>query len=75
MTLWLNTTINSSAPSGLLHLIKHLSNIYWTFPRSLNGESGRASNPVYKFDKQIARCNNSQIKIPNLFQFPYVLAA
>jgi len=24
MTLWLNTTINSSALSGLLHLIKHL---------------------------------------------------
>jgi len=30
---------------------------------------------VCKFDKQIARCNNSQIKIPNLFEFPYVLAA
>jgi len=26
MTLWLNT-INSSALSGLLHLIKHLSNL------------------------------------------------
>jgi len=24
MTLWLNTTINSSALSGLLHSIKHL---------------------------------------------------
>jgi len=24
MTLWLNTTINSSALSGLFHLIKHL---------------------------------------------------
>jgi len=24
MTLWLNTIINSSALSGLLHLIKHL---------------------------------------------------
>jgi len=23
------------------------------FPRSLNGESGRASHHVYKFDKQI----------------------
>jgi len=30
---------------------------------------------VYKFDKQIARCNNSQIKILNLYEFPYVLAA
>jgi len=66
MTLWLNTTINSSALSGLLHLIKHLLNLY-TFPRSLNGESGRASHHVYKFDKQIARCNNSQKKIVNLF--------
>ena len=27
MTLWLNTTINSSALSGLLDLIKHLSNL------------------------------------------------
>jgi len=27
MTLWLNTTINSSALSGLLYLIKHLSNL------------------------------------------------
>jgi len=27
MTLWLNTTNNSSALSGLLHLIKHLSNL------------------------------------------------
>jgi len=27
MTLWLNTTINSSALSGLLHLIKHLLNL------------------------------------------------
>jgi len=27
MTLWLNTTINSSAPSGLLHSIKHLLNL------------------------------------------------
>ena len=33
------------------------------FPRSLNGESIRASYLVYKFDKQIARCNNSPIKI------------
>jgi len=28
MTLWLKTTINSSALSGLLHSIKHLSNLY-----------------------------------------------
>jgi len=27
---------------------------------------------VYKFDKQIARCNNSQTKILNLFEFPHV---
>jgi len=27
MTLWLNTTSNSSALSGLLHLIKHLWNL------------------------------------------------
>jgi len=27
MTLWLNTTINSSALSGLLNLIKHLLNL------------------------------------------------
>jgi len=27
MTLWLNTTINSSAVSGLLHVIKRLSNL------------------------------------------------
>jgi len=45
------------------------------FMRSLNGESGRASPLVYKFDKQIARCNNSQINILNLFKFPHVLAA
>jgi len=30
---------------------------------------------VYKFDKQNARCNNSQIKVLNLFEFPHVLAA
>jgi len=30
---------------------------------------------VYKFDKQIARYNNSQIKIFKLFEFPHVLAA
>jgi len=28
MTLWLNTTINSSALSGLLHIIKHLLNLW-----------------------------------------------
>jgi len=28
MTLWLNTTIDSSALSGLLHLTKHLSNLW-----------------------------------------------
>jgi len=27
MTLWLSTIINSSALSGLLHLIKHLLNL------------------------------------------------
>jgi len=27
VTLWLNTAINSSALSGLLHLIKHLLNL------------------------------------------------
>jgi len=27
MTLWLNTTINSSALSGLLHFVKHLLNL------------------------------------------------
>jgi len=46
MTLWLNTTINSSALSGLLHLIKYPWNLWQTFPRSLNGESGRASHLV-----------------------------
>jgi len=39
------------------------------------GESGHASYLVYIFDKQIARCDNSQIKILNLFEFPHVLAA
>jgi len=42
------------------------------FLRSLNGESGRASHLVYK---QIARCNNSHIKIFNLFEFPHVVIA
>jgi len=29
--------------------------------------------PHYQFDQQIARCNNSKIKIRNLFEFPHVL--
>ena len=37
--------------------------------------SGRALHLMYKFNKQIARCNNSQTKILNLFEFPHVLAA
>jgi len=41
---------------------KSLTN-FKDFPPSLNGESGRASHLVYKLDKQIARCNNFQIKI------------
>jgi len=53
---------------------KSLTN-FKDFPRSLNGESGRASHLMYNFDKEIARCNNSQIKILNLFEFPHVLAA
>jgi len=83
MTLWLNKTINSSSLSGLFHSIKYLSNISQTYPRSHSGESGRAShvdklrtsNRASQFDKQIARCNNYQIKILNLFEFPHVLAA
>jgi len=59
MMLWLNTTINSSALSGLLHSIKHLLNLKKTIPHSLNGESGHAS----------------QMKILNLFEFSHVLAA
>jgi len=74
MTSWLNTTVNSSALSGLPHLIKHLL-IFDKLFCVLNGELGRASHLVYKFDKEIARCNNSQIKILNLFEFPHVLAA
>jgi len=45
------------------------------FPRSLNEESGPASQLVYEFDEEISRCSNSQIKILNLFEFPPVLAA
>ena len=77
MTVWLNTTINSStliwtspfniAPFNSITNCKD-------FPRSFNGESGRDSHLVYKFDEQIARCNNSQIKILNLFEFPHVIA-
>ena len=74
MTLWLNTTINPSALSAFLYLIKHLL-IFDKLFCVLNGELGRASHLVYKFDKEIARCNNSQIKILNLFEFPHVLAA
>ena len=40
------------------------------FLRSLNGVSGRALHLVHKVDEQIARCNNSQIKILNLFEIP-----
>jgi len=36
---------------------------------------GHVSHLVHKFDKQIARCNNSHIKILNLFEFPHVLTA
>jgi len=52
---------------------KSLAN-YKNFTRSSNWESGRASHLVYKFAKQIARCNNSQIKILNLFESSHVLA-
>jgi len=74
MTLWLNTTINSSALPGVLHLIQHLLILNKLF-YVLNGESGRVSHLVYKFDKQIARYNNSREKILDLFEFPHVLAA
>jgi len=73
MTVWLNTIINSSTLSGLFYHFKSITNCK-DFLRSLNGESGRASHLVYKFDKKIARCNNSQIQILNLFEFPHVLA-
>ena len=45
------------------------------FPRSLSVESDSVSHLVHIFDKQIARCNNSHIKILNLFEFSLVLAA
>jgi len=45
------------------------------FPTFSQWGVGSASHLVYKFDKQIARCNNSQIKIFNLFEFPHVPAA
>jgi len=35
----------------------------------------RTFDLVHKFDKQIVRCNHSQIKIVNLFEFPHVLDA
>jgi len=41
----------------------------------LRSQRGVGSHLVYKFDKQIARCNNSQEKILDLFEFPHVLAA
>jgi len=68
--LYLNSSLQSSTFFNLQQAAK-TSHVL----RSLNGESGRASHLVYKFDKQIARCNNSQIKILYLFEFPYVLAA
>jgi len=37
------------------------------------GELGHPLHLMYKFDKQIARCNNSQIKTLNLFEFPHML--
>jgi len=53
----------------------------WTLPFnqapptiSLDVKSGCASHLVYKLNKQIARCNNSQIKILNLFEFSHVVA-
>jgi len=80
MTLWLFTKINSLIP--LLYLdsciycsIFEIFNKLKDFLRSLNGESGRASHLVYKFDKQIARCNNSHKKILNLLELPHVLTA
>jgi len=30
---------------------------------------------MYKFNKQISRRSNSQVKILNLFEFPHILAA
>jgi len=78
MTLWLITTIKFLypiwTPPFSLAPFESLTNCKG-FPCSLNGELGRASHLVYKFDNQIARCNNSQIKILNLFEFPHVLAA
>jgi len=67
MTLWLNSAIKILCsvwtPPFNLAPFKSLTNCK-DFPRSLNGESGRASHLVYKFDKQIARWNNSQDKDP-----------
>ena len=54
--------------------IKHgMTHISYAGSQSVNGESGRTSHLVYKFDKQIAKCNNSQIKVLNLFEFPHIL--
>ena len=76
MNLWLNSTITSSIWTSPFNLapFTSLTNCK-DFPRFFDLESCRASHLVYKFDKQIARCNNSQIKILNLFEFPHVLAA
>jgi len=43
--------------------------------RVLSMESRVALRTSCKFDKQIGRCNNSQIKILNLFEFLHVLVA
>ena len=73
--LCLNTTINfltTSWPSiYCMTPFKSFTNCK-NFPRSLNGELGSALHLVYKFNKQIARCSNSHIKILNLFEFPHV---
>jgi len=80
MTLWLFTKLYSFDCSTLstsafnLARLKSLIN-FEDFLRSLNGESGRASHLLHRVDKQIARCNNSHIKILNLFEFPHVLTA
>jgi len=76
MTLWLDTTINYSILTPPFNLAPFKSLTYCKdLPHSVNGESRRASHLVYKFDKQIANCNNSHIKIVDFFEFPHVLAA
>jgi len=73
--LCFNTTINFSTPSWTsiysMTPLKSFTNCK-NFPRSFNGESGSALHLVYTFNKQIARCSNSHIKILNLFDFPHV---